>query len=196
MARHDYIFLHWKNLIDKQCVKKLLSPTTVIFISFDTIIKSLYWCSEIAKQHQKWILHPPPPPPPQKKKVFIGALKLQNNIRNGFYNPQNPIIEVLYIILWQVDPKLIFSLVSWWPYWIYANNKNCPKVAQGQPCWNSSRTPKGYESAKKNVIGKNISRSPKFQIDYYTLDSAKNLVCLDLKFLTAPVALLAGFEPP
>ena len=137
MARLDYIVLHLRNLIDKQCVKK------TSFANYNNLY--IFWHNH--------------------KKVFIGVMKMQNNTRNGFCNPQNPILEVSYIILWQVDPKLIFCLVSWRPSWIYANNKNCPKVAQGQPSWNSSRT-LSDTNQQKNVIGKNISRSPKFQIDY------------------------------
>ena len=63
--------------------------------------------------------------------------------------------------------------------------------AQGQPSWNSSRTPKGYESAK-NLIGMNISRSQKFQIDYiiHTLAETTSeaylhaLLSLSLTFLS------------
>ena len=109
--------------------KNLLSPTTVIFISFATIIKSLSWCSEIAKQHQKWILQP-------QKPHYRGIIHH-------------------FVISGSKTDFLTCQLAAILDF--FANNKNCPKVVQGQLSWNSSRTPKGYESAKK-VIGKNIPK--------------------------------------
>ena len=110
--------------------KKFLSPTIAISLNFDTIIKSLYWCSEFVKQHQKWIC-----------------------------NPQNPIIEVLYIILWQVDPKLM-SVGG------HIGFMQITKIAQRVHKGNQAEIllgPPRDTNQQKNVTGKNISRSPKFQ---------------------------------
>ena len=83
----------------------------------------------MAKQHQKWILQ-----------------------------PQNPIIEVLHIILWQVDPKLIFVMSAGG----HLGFMQITKIAQSGRKGNQAGIvlgPPRNTNHQKNVIGKNISRS-------------------------------------
>ena len=83
MTRCGYILLYWMNIINKHCVKGnlLVNYSTLTFHIFDKITK-----------------------------ILVEALKLINNTRNGFCSPKNPILVVLHIILWQVDPKLTFLM--------------------------------------------------------------------------------------
>ena len=79
--------------------------------------------------------------------------------------PQKTIIEVLYIILWQVDPNW-FSVMSAGGHIGFMQITN---IAQRMHKGNQAEIvlgPLRDTNQQKNVIGKNISRSTKFQIDY------------------------------
>ena len=98
--------------------------------------------------------------------ILNEALKLKNNTRNWFCNPKKPILDVLHIILWQVDTKLILSY-QLAAILIHANNKNCPKGVQGQTSCYCFRTPnpnhtdpKEYKSGRKPHREEHFSRSP------------------------------------
>ena len=130
MTGCGYLFVYWINVIDKHCVKGSLLLTTIAPLHFLYLIKlqNPHWRSEMAKQHQKWILQPYKPN--------------SGGITHNFVTSGSKIDFVM-----SAGGHLGFMQIT----------KNCPKWAQGQPSWICSRTPKEYKSSK-NVIGKNISR--------------------------------------
>jgi len=54
----------------------------------------------------------------------------------------------------------------WRSSWIYLQYKSCPKLPSWQQSWICSRTPLDNESLKR-LIGKNVFRFRKFEIDHY-----------------------------
>ena len=61
------------------------------------------------------------------------TLILKNNIRNAFYAPYSPKVEVLHDILTQEAKKINYQNGDRNSFWIFANKKNCPRLPLGQP---------------------------------------------------------------
>ena len=135
MTRCGYLFWYWINYTDKHCVKGDLLLSTIALLHFIYLIK-------LQKSSLKlWNLEATP-------EMDSAAPKSPNSSRITHHFVTS-------------GSKIDFCHVSGRPSWIYANNKNCPEWAQGQPSWNCSRTPQGIHFIKKKTsdIGKNISRS-------------------------------------
>ena len=131
MTRCGYLFVYWINIIDKHCVKGSFLLTTIEPLHFLYLIKlqNPHWRSEMAKQHQKWILQP--------------------------YKPNSSGVTHNFVTS---GSKIDFCHVSWRPSWIMQIIKIAQSGRNGNQAGYVLRPPRNTNH-QKNVIGKNISRS-------------------------------------